>query len=92
MKIVAQAFGAVAAALVVATAGANVCQAATVDLNSAVLKRRSVFYRGRVKDHVRSHHSGRDSDFHASVYSGCAIFDPGNWTEQSIEFVFPIPG
>ena len=37
MKIVAQALGTVAAALVVATAGANVGQAATVDLNSAVL-------------------------------------------------------
>ena len=37
MKIVAQAFGAVAAALVVATAGANICQAATVDLNTTVL-------------------------------------------------------
>ena len=37
MKIVAQAFGAVAAALVVATAGANVGQAATINLNSAVL-------------------------------------------------------
>jgi hypothetical protein len=37
MKIVAQALGAVAAALVVATAGANICQAATVDLNTANL-------------------------------------------------------
>ena len=37
MKIVAQAFGAVAAAFVVATTGANVGQAATVDLNSAIL-------------------------------------------------------
>ena len=37
MKIVAQAFGAVAAAFLVATAGANVCQAATVNLNSAIL-------------------------------------------------------
>jgi hypothetical protein len=37
MKIVAQNVGAVAAALVLATAGANVCQAATIDLNTAVL-------------------------------------------------------
>ena len=37
MKIVAQALGTVAAALVVATAGANVGQAATINLNSAVL-------------------------------------------------------
>jgi hypothetical protein len=37
MKIVAQTVGAVAAALVLATAGANVCQAATIDLNTAVL-------------------------------------------------------
>ena len=37
MKIVSQALGAVAAALVVATAGANICQAATVDLNTTVL-------------------------------------------------------
>jgi len=37
MKIVAQALGAVAAALVVATAGANVGQAATVPINSAIL-------------------------------------------------------
>ena len=37
MKIVAQALGTVAAALVVATAGANVGQAATVDLNTANL-------------------------------------------------------
>src|SRR4051812_41863016 len=55
------------------------------------LNRRSFFYRGRVKDHVRSQYIGRDSDLHPSVYSGCAIFDPGNWTEQSIQFVFPIP-
>ena len=46
MKIVAQAFGAVAAALVVATAGANVCQAATVDLNSAVLNGGASFIAG----------------------------------------------
>src|SRR5215218_8251738 len=37
MKIVAKTFGAVAAALVVANAGANVCQAATIDLNTAIL-------------------------------------------------------
>ena len=37
MKIIAQALGAVAATLVVATAGANVGQAATVNLNSALL-------------------------------------------------------
>jgi hypothetical protein len=37
MKIVAQALGAVAAALVVATAGANVGQAATVPIDSAIL-------------------------------------------------------
>jgi hypothetical protein len=37
MKIVAQALGTVAAALVVATAGANVAQAATVPLDSAIL-------------------------------------------------------
>ena len=37
MKIVAQALGTVAAALGVATAGANVGQAATINLNSAVL-------------------------------------------------------
>ena len=37
MKIVAQALGTVAAALVVATTGANVGQAATINLNSAVL-------------------------------------------------------
>ena len=37
MKMVAQAFGAVVAALVAATAGANVGQAATINLNSAVL-------------------------------------------------------
>ena len=46
MKIVARAFGAVAAALVVATAGANVCQAATVDLNSAVLNGGASFIAG----------------------------------------------
>ena len=37
MKIVAQALGTVAAALVVATVGANVVQAATINLNSADL-------------------------------------------------------
>jgi hypothetical protein len=46
MKIVAQAAGAVAAALVVATAGANVCQAATVDLNTAVLTGGASFIAG----------------------------------------------
>jgi hypothetical protein len=46
MKIVAQAFGAVAAALVVASAGANVCQAATVDLNTAVLTGGASFIAG----------------------------------------------
>ena len=46
MKIAAQAFSAVAAALVVATAGANVCQAATVDLNSAVLNGGASFIAG----------------------------------------------
>src|SRR4051794_31727481 len=37
MKIVAQALGTVAAALVVATAGANMVQAATVAIDSAIL-------------------------------------------------------
>jgi hypothetical protein len=46
MKIVAQAAGAIAAALVVATAGANVCQAATVDLNTAVLTGGASFIAG----------------------------------------------
>jgi hypothetical protein len=46
MKIVAQAFGAVAAALVVASAGANVCQAATVDLNTAILTGGASFIAG----------------------------------------------
>jgi hypothetical protein len=46
MKIVAQALGAVAAALVVATTGANVCQAATVDLNTAVLNGGASFIAG----------------------------------------------
>jgi hypothetical protein len=46
MKIVAQAFGAVAAALVVASAGANVCQAATVDLNTASLTGGASFIAG----------------------------------------------
>ena len=46
MKIVAQALGAVAAALVVATAGANVCQAATVDFNTAVLNGGASFIAG----------------------------------------------
>jgi hypothetical protein len=46
MKIVAQAVGVVAAALVVATAGANMCQAATVDLNSAVLNGGASFIAG----------------------------------------------
>jgi hypothetical protein len=46
MKIVAQAFGAVAAALVVASAGANVCQAATVDLNTATLTGGASFIAG----------------------------------------------
>jgi hypothetical protein len=46
MKIVAQAVGAVAAALVVATAGANVCQAATIDLNTAVLTGGASFIAG----------------------------------------------
>jgi hypothetical protein len=45
MKIVAQAVGAVAA-LVVATAGVNVCQAATVDLNTAVLTGGASFIAG----------------------------------------------
>jgi hypothetical protein len=46
MKIVAQAFGAVAAALVVASAGANVCQAATVELNTAILTGGASFIAG----------------------------------------------
>jgi hypothetical protein len=46
MKIVAQAFGAVTAALVVASAGANVCQAATVDLNTASLTGGASFIAG----------------------------------------------
>jgi hypothetical protein len=46
VKIVAQAVGALAAALVVATAGANVCQAATIDLNTAVLTGGASFIAG----------------------------------------------
>jgi hypothetical protein len=46
VKIVAQAVGAIAGALVVATAGANVCQAATIDLNTAVLTGGASFIAG----------------------------------------------
>jgi predicted phage tail protein len=98
MKIVAQAVGAVAAALVVATAGANVCQAATIDLNTAVLTGGASFIAGGSRIMFdpniagETANSGRDSDFHASFHSRYAIFDPGDRTEQSIQFVFPVPG
>ena len=57
--------------------GVNVGQAATVNLNSAVLSGGASLIANDGRIMFDPNIAGRDGDFHDPVYSGYAIFDRG---------------